>query len=98
MARDNFPSDLILAAAEAGPSIRSVVGGYLGMTELPQCLRIAELRARALYNGGWRPRLATGPSRDELADIVSAALHKTGHGQLTLHVDDMPPRRILGTS
>lgn len=75
-----LPSDVILAAAEADPSIRSVVGGYLGMTELPQCLRGAEPRARALYDGGWRPRLATGPSRDELAEIVSAALHKTGHG------------------
>ena len=69
-----LPSDLILAAAEADPAIRPVLGGYLGMTELPQSLRAAEPRARALYSGGWRPRLATGPSRDELADIILAAL------------------------
>jgi 2-polyprenyl-6-methoxyphenol hydroxylase-like FAD-dependent oxidoreductase len=69
-----LPSDLILAAAEADPSIRPVIGGYLGMTELPECLRVAEPRARALYASGWRPRLATGPSRNELAEIISAAL------------------------
>ena len=69
-----LPSDLILAAAAADPSIRPVIGGYLGMTELPDCLRVAEPRARALYASGWRPRLATGPARNELAEIVKAAL------------------------
>jgi hypothetical protein len=44
------------------------------MTELPDCLRVAEPRARALYASGWRPRLAAGPTRDELAEIVTAAV------------------------
>src|ERR1700722_16611135 len=69
-----LPSDLILAAAEADPSIRAVAGGYLGMTELPASLRTAEPRARALYASGWRPRPAPGPGRGELAEIVLAAL------------------------
>ena len=69
-----LPSDLILAAAEADPSIRAVIGGYLSMTELPASLRAAESRARAVYANGWRPRPAPGPSRDELGDIVRRAL------------------------
>jgi 2-polyprenyl-6-methoxyphenol hydroxylase-like FAD-dependent oxidoreductase len=69
-----LPSDLILAAAEADPSIRAVAGGYLSMTELPASLRTAEPRARALYASGWRPRPAPGPGRAELAEIVLAAL------------------------
>jgi 2-polyprenyl-6-methoxyphenol hydroxylase-like FAD-dependent oxidoreductase len=70
----SLPSDLILAAAEADPSIRAVIGGYLRMTALPSSLRAAEPRARAVYATGWRPRLAPGPGRDELADIVRRAL------------------------
>jgi flavin-dependent dehydrogenase len=67
-------SDLILAAAEADPSMRSAFGGYLSMTELPASLQVLEPRARALYATGWRPRPAPGPTRDELADIIHAAL------------------------
>ena len=70
-----LPSDLILSAAEADPSMRSAIGGYLSMTELPASLQVLEPRARALYATGWRPRLAPGPTRDELADIIRAALH-----------------------
>jgi 2-polyprenyl-6-methoxyphenol hydroxylase-like FAD-dependent oxidoreductase len=70
----SLPSDLILAAAEADPSIRAVIGGYLSMTALPSSLRAAEPRARAVYATGWRPRLAPGPGHDELADIVRRAL------------------------
>ena len=72
--RQPLPSDLILAAAEADPNIRPVIGGYLSMTTLPSSLRAVEPRARALYASGWRPRLAPGPSRNELADIVRTAL------------------------
>jgi hypothetical protein len=72
--RQSLPSDLILAAAEADPSIRVAMGGYLRMTALPSSLRVVEPRARALYARGWRPRLAPGPSRNELADIVRTAL------------------------
>ena len=71
--RQPLPSDLILAAAEADPTIRAAIGGYLRMTALPSSLLAVEPRARALYANGWRPRPAPGPSRGELADIVRAA-------------------------
>lgn len=54
--------------------MRSAIGGYLSMTELPASLQVLEPRARALYATGWRPRPAPGPTRDELADIIQAAL------------------------
>jgi hypothetical protein len=70
-----LPSDLILAAAQADPSILGAAFGYLGMTALPASLRAVEPRARALYSTGWRPAPAPGPTRDELADIIQMALH-----------------------
>jgi 2-polyprenyl-6-methoxyphenol hydroxylase-like FAD-dependent oxidoreductase len=73
--RQPLPSDLILAAAQADPSIRATTIGYLRMTALPSSLRAAEPRAHALYANGWRPSPAPGPGRDELADIVRTALH-----------------------
>jgi hypothetical protein len=69
-----LPSDLILAAAEADPSVRVAILGYLRMTALPSSLRAVEPRAHTLYASGWRPRHAPGPSRSELADIVHMAL------------------------
>ena len=52
-----LPSDLILAAAEADPSIRAVIGGYLRMTELPDSPASRRTpRTRAL-----RKRLAPPP-------------------------------------
>ena len=69
-----LPSDLILAAAEADPSIRGAAVGYLRMTAPPSSLRTVEPRARALYANGWRPSPAPGPSRNELGDIVPTAL------------------------
>jgi len=69
-----LPSDLILAATEADPSIRGATIGYLRMTALPTSLRAVEPRARALYANGWRPSPAPGPSRDELAGIIRTAL------------------------
>ena len=67
-------SDLILAAAETDPAMRPAIGGYLSMTALPSSLRVLEPGARALYATGWRPRVAPGPTRDELAGIIQAAL------------------------
>jgi 2-polyprenyl-6-methoxyphenol hydroxylase-like FAD-dependent oxidoreductase len=69
-----LPSDLILAAAQADPSILGACSGYLSMTALPASLRAVEPRARALYSAGWRPAPAPGPTRDELADIIQMAL------------------------
>jgi len=73
--RQPLPSDLILAATQADPSIFPAVIGYLQMTAQPSSLQAVEPRARALYAAGWRPSPAPGPTRGELADIVRAALH-----------------------
>jgi hypothetical protein len=72
-----LPSDRILAAADADPSIRAAAVGYLRMSTLPSSLRAVEPRARALYANGWRPSPAPGPSRNELADIVRMALRRS---------------------
>jgi hypothetical protein len=69
-----LPSDLILAAAAADPGILGAAAGYLGMTALPATLQAVEPRARALYATGWRPPFAPGPTRDELAGLIQAAL------------------------
>ncbi len=67
-------SDLIAAAVEADPRIGQYAGGYFAMTALPQTLRPAEPLARAVYQGGWRPAYAPGPTRDELVDVIGGAL------------------------
>ena len=36
--------------------------------------RPAEPLARAVYQDGWRPAYAPGPTRDELVDVIRAAL------------------------
>ena len=40
----------------------------------PSSLDAVEPRARAVYEGGWRPPLPEGPSRAELVDVVAAAV------------------------
>ncbi|HVD81475.1 MAG TPA: FAD-dependent oxidoreductase [Propionibacteriaceae bacterium] len=65
-----LPSDLILAGAEADPAIAPAIRPYLQMAAGPSSLDGVEARARALYASGWRPRLAAGPSRRELAELV----------------------------
>jgi 2-polyprenyl-6-methoxyphenol hydroxylase-like FAD-dependent oxidoreductase len=71
-----LPSDLILQAAAMDPRITGVARGYYGMRELPSCLDPAEPWARAVYESGWRPPYSPGPSRDELVEVVAAALHR----------------------
>jgi 2-polyprenyl-6-methoxyphenol hydroxylase-like FAD-dependent oxidoreductase len=68
-----LPSDLIMAATEVDPSMMEVVGPYLGMQALPATLAEVEPRAREIFAGGWRPPVPAGPSRDELAELVTAA-------------------------
>ena len=48
-------------------------GDYLSMAALPASLGPAEHIAREVYAGGWRPAYHPGPSRDELAAIVTEA-------------------------
>ena len=69
-----LPSDLVLAAAARAPEIMRFAGGYLMMTGLPSSLDPAEPLARAVYETGWRPPYADGPSRVELAEVVARAL------------------------
>jgi flavin-dependent dehydrogenase len=66
-----LPSDLIVAASDVDPSLRRTVGPYLGMTALPSGLDAVEPRAREIYATGWRPSVPAGPTRDELADLVT---------------------------
>jgi 2-polyprenyl-6-methoxyphenol hydroxylase-like FAD-dependent oxidoreductase len=66
-----LPSDLIVAAAEADPALRDIVGPYASMDALPASLAAAEPRARALFATGWRPSIPAGPTRDELSEVVS---------------------------
>ena len=67
-------SDLIAAAVEADPRIGQHAGGYFAMTALPETLRPAEPLARAVYQNGWRPTYAPGPTRDELVDVIRRAV------------------------
>jgi 2-polyprenyl-6-methoxyphenol hydroxylase-like FAD-dependent oxidoreductase len=69
-----LPSDLILAAGAADPTIEQGTGGYLSMLELPSSLDPVEPLARAVFASGWRPPFTPGPTRRELRDIVAAAL------------------------
>jgi 2-polyprenyl-6-methoxyphenol hydroxylase-like FAD-dependent oxidoreductase len=69
-----LPSDLVVAATEADPSLMRVVGPYLGMDAPPASLAEVEPAVRALYASGWRPPVPPGPSRDELAALVAAAV------------------------
>lgn len=69
--RRPLPSDLIVAAAIADPTLSAIVDRYSTMDALPESLAAAEPRAREIYAGGWRPSVPAGPSRDELADICT---------------------------
>jgi 2-polyprenyl-6-methoxyphenol hydroxylase-like FAD-dependent oxidoreductase len=66
-----LPSDLIVAAAEADPALREMVGPYITMDALPASLTPAHDRAREIYAAGWRPQLPDGPTREELSEVVS---------------------------
>ena len=68
-----LPSDLIMAAAEADPGMISVVGPYQAMLALPDSLDAVQARARQIYASGWRPPVPAGPTRDELAELATAA-------------------------
>jgi hypothetical protein len=68
-----LPSDLICSLAEVDPSVMPVVAPYWGMVVGPSVLSSIEQRARTALQGGFRPAIPPGPTRDELADLVSAA-------------------------
>ncbi len=70
-----LPSDLVVAAAQADPTLMSVVGPYLGMFTQPCSLDAVQPRAKEIYASGWRPPAPQGPSRDELAALVAVSRH-----------------------
>ena len=57
---------------EADARIEPYVYGFMGMTELPASLAPVEPLARAVYESGWRPPPADGPTRDELVALLGA--------------------------
>lgn len=68
-----LPPDLITAAAQADPEIMKAVGPYQAMLTLPGSLDAVQARARDIYASGWRPPIPPGPTREELADLVTSA-------------------------
>jgi hypothetical protein len=74
-----LPPDLIMAAAQADPGIAEVAGPYQAMLALPSSLDAVQARARDIYATGWRPPMPPGPTRDELASLVTAAASSRSH-------------------
>ncbi len=74
-----LPPDLIMAAAQADPEMIKVIGPYQAMLALPSSLDAVQARARDIYASGWLPPKPPGPTRDELADLVTAAAATHGH-------------------
>lgn len=64
-----LPSDLVVAAAGADDTLRAAVEPYDRMLALPASLDVLQNRAVAVYASGWRPPIAPGPSREELARL-----------------------------
>jgi hypothetical protein len=69
-----IPSDVICAAGEVDPSLAPMVMAYQAMFGTPDVLRPAQERVREILRTGWRPALADGPSRDELAAVITDSL------------------------
>ena len=66
-----LPYDLIVAAAEADPSLKDLVGPFTIMDALPASLAPVQARAREIYASGWRPPVPDGPTREQLSSLVS---------------------------
>jgi 2-polyprenyl-6-methoxyphenol hydroxylase-like FAD-dependent oxidoreductase len=66
-----LPSDLICSLAELDPSVMPIVGAYWGMLAGPSVLSSIEQRAREALQSGFRPAEPSGPTRDELVDLIS---------------------------
>ena len=67
-------SAAIVAAAAVEERIWPHIGAYLAMAALPASVAPAEPMARAVYQAGWRPPVADGPTRDELVTLAEDAL------------------------
>lgn len=72
--RRPLTSQAISSAAQVDPRIGPIVAPFNAMTALPSSLSAAaEPLARAIYETGWRPPLPAGPTRDELAALITRA-------------------------
>lgn len=60
--------DVLAAALDDDPSLAPAIGPYLVMVAPPTSLQAIAPQVRAMLRGGWRPRIAAGPSRDELLE------------------------------
>jgi hypothetical protein len=65
-----IPSDVICAAAAQDPGIWRAAGPYMTMQTSPVNLKVAEQDARAVLRTGWRPPFETGPTAEDLAEIL----------------------------
>jgi 2-polyprenyl-6-methoxyphenol hydroxylase-like FAD-dependent oxidoreductase len=74
-----LPPDLIIAAAQADPEIAKAAAPYQAMLAPPARLDAVQARARDIYATGWRPPTPPGPTRDELAALVTAATSSRSH-------------------
>jgi 2-polyprenyl-6-methoxyphenol hydroxylase-like FAD-dependent oxidoreductase len=74
-----LPPDLIMAAAQADPEIAKAAGPYQAMLAPPASLDAVQARVRDIYATGWRPPVPPGPTRDELAALVTAAANSRGN-------------------
>jgi 2-polyprenyl-6-methoxyphenol hydroxylase-like FAD-dependent oxidoreductase len=74
-----LPPDLIMAAGQADPEIAKAAGPYQAMLAPPASLDAVQARARDIYATGWRPPVPPGPTRDELADLITAAASSRSH-------------------
>jgi 2-polyprenyl-6-methoxyphenol hydroxylase-like FAD-dependent oxidoreductase len=93
-----LPSDLIVAAVQADPKMSAVVGPYLAMLTLPGSLGAVQARARDIYASGWRPPIPPGPTREELAALVTAAASTPSHENRCLAIDHHTPRYGIQTT
>ncbi len=73
-----LPPDLVIAAAQTDPEMINAIGPYLAMLAPPASLDAVQARARDIYASGWRPPIPPGPTREELAELVTAAVSSHG--------------------
>jgi hypothetical protein len=63
---------VICDAIQTDPLLLPVVGPYLVMRTQPAALRVVEGRVGDLLRSGWRPHFASGPTRDELVELIES--------------------------
>ena len=64
---------VVAAARELHPDWMSILGPFFTMSVPPTALDPLRAEVRALVRAGWQPAEPPGPSRDELAAIVTIA-------------------------